>query len=50
MLGFDAQWFWLMVVQDVKKQCSNVVHVFIEELERRFPSYKIMNATSIIYF
>ncbi len=34
----------------VKKKCNNVIHGIIEELEKRFPSQKIMNATSIIYF
>ncbi len=42
---------WLMViVQDIKKQCNNVIHGLFEKLEKRFPSQKIINATNIIYF
>ncbi len=38
-----------MVVQDVQKQCDNVVHGLIEELKKRFLSHEIMIATNIIY-
>jgi hypothetical protein len=40
----------MVIVHDNKKQCNNVIHGLIEELKKRFPSQKIMNATSIIYF
>ncbi len=36
-------------IENVKKQCSNVTFGLIEELERRFPTQDIMNATGIIY-
>ncbi len=36
-------------IEDVKKQCSNGTFGLIEELERRFPTQDIMNATGIIY-
>jgi hypothetical protein len=43
---------WLMViVQDVKKQCNNVIHGVTEELRRKKNSItKKMNATNRIYF
>jgi len=38
-----------VVVQNVKKKCSNVAHGLSEKLEKRFLSHEIMNATNIIY-
>ncbi len=38
-----------MVVCEVKKQCNNVIHGVIKELEQWFPLQEIMNVMCIIY-
>jgi hypothetical protein len=40
---------WLVVMQDVQKQCNNVVHGLIQKLKKRFLLHEIMIATNIIY-
>jgi hypothetical protein len=40
---------WAIVCQDVKNQCIYVVKGLILELDKRFPTQELMNATSIVY-
>ncbi len=40
---------WLVVVEEVKKQCNSIAQGLIKELDQRFPSQEIMNVTCIIY-
>ncbi len=49
VLSWVSRVDWLVVVEEVKKQCSSATQRLIEELDQRFPSQEIMNATDIIY-
>jgi hypothetical protein len=39
---------WSIVCQDVKNQCISIVKGLILELDRRFPTDELMNATTIV--
>jgi len=40
---------WTDVCQDVKNQCTFATNGLILELDRRFPTQKLMNTIGIIY-
>jgi hypothetical protein len=40
---------WVVVCQDVKKQCTYVIKGLILELDKRFLAHEVMNATNIVY-
>jgi hypothetical protein len=35
--------------QSVKEQCSGIAKGLIDQLDRRYPTHEVMNATCIIY-
>jgi hypothetical protein len=35
--------------QNVKEQCSGIAKGLIDQLDRRYPTHEVMNATCIIY-